>query len=142
MSAASLARGIVDHRQALLRYLIVGVTSFVLDYGILALAYRGLDAPLWLATTAGFWISFVANFLLSRHWTFQVGHHASSTQLRRYGVLVAANYAITVVAVWLLHHAGAPLLLAKAITVGALTVTTFVGYRRWVFASAGDGSWR
>lgn len=140
MSVESLARGIVDHRQALLRYLIVGVASFVLDYGVLTLAYHALDAPLWLSTTAGFWISFIANFLLSRHWTFQVGHHASSTQLRRYGVLVAANYVVTVIAVWLLHHAGAPLLLAKAITVGALTLTTFVAYRRWVFPPAGGRS--
>jgi putative flippase GtrA len=133
VSVAGVARGIVDHRQTLLRYLIVGVASFVLDYGVLTVVYRGLHAPLWLSTTAGFWTSFVANFLLSRHWTFEVGHHASSTQLRRYGVLVATNYAITVVAVWLLHQAGASLLLAKAVTVAALTMTTFLAYRLWVF---------
>jgi putative flippase GtrA len=120
--------------QRLHRYLIVGVTSFVIDYGTLSLAYHVFSAPLWLATTLGFWVSFVANFFLSRHWTFEVAEHAGSAQFVRYAVLVAVNYCLTVLAVGGLHHLGAPLLIAKALTTGALTLITFGAYRAWVFS--------
>lgn len=116
------------------RYLIVGLLSYLIDIGTLAAAWHVFDLPLWLATTLGFWTSFVANFLLSRHWTFGATHQPSSRQMTRYGCLVAVNYATTVFAVEALHHIGLGVLLARTVVLAVLTVWTYQVYRRWVFA--------
>lgn len=115
------------------RYLVVGGLSFAVDYETLTVVHAVLDTPLWVATAAGFWVSFVLNFALTRLWTFaeSTGHPAS--QLFRYSVLVAVNFVATVVAVDRLHALGASILLAKAVTVGTLTITTFLAYKHWVF---------
>lgn len=132
-NAVTLEPPVAGHRSGL-RYLVVGLVSFAVDYGVLALGYNALHLPLWLSASAGFWVSFVVNFVLSRRWTFNAVAGAPGGQLVRYSVLVAFNYGCTVVAVPALHHAGLTLLVAKAITVGALTVWTFAVYRLWVFA--------
>ena len=137
MTAVPPSRVRARNREALARYLIVGVISFAVDYGVLMLAFRGFHSALWVATAAGFWVSFVVNFLLSRHWTFEARHHPSTAQLWRYGVLVAANSCVTLVAVPALHHAGAAVLIAKGLVVGVLTLTTFAAYRTWVFPQDG-----
>lgn len=116
------------------RYLIVGGLSYVIDISILLFAWKALDLPLWAATSCGFWASFSVNFLLSRYWTFDVAHVSSVGQLVRYGVLVAVNYVITVLAVTGLHHAGLDVLVARTVVLAVLTVSTFFVYRRWVFA--------
>lgn len=117
-----------------LRYLLVGVASYAIDISVLTLSWRVLGFPLWLATSAGFWTSFVANFLLSRHWTFASAHVSSRSQLVRYGVLVAINYIVTVVSVGALHRLGMDVLVARTLVLAALTVTTYAAYRGWVFA--------
>lgn len=117
----------------LVRYFVVGLLSFVIDYETLTAVHRLLDAPLWVATSVGFWLSFVVNFALSRLWTFaeSAGHPAG--QLVRYSTLVAGNYAATVVVVSGLHALGLSILIAKALVVGTLTLSTFFTYKHWVF---------
>ncbi|MFI5425627.1 GtrA family protein [Aeromicrobium sp. UC242_57] len=75
------------------------------------------------------------NFLLSRYWTFEVAHVSSGAQLRRYGLLVAVNYVVTVGAVTGLHHVGLDVFQARTLTLVALTASTYFLYRNWVFAS-------
>ena len=115
------------------RYLVVGALSFAVDYQTLVLVRHVFEAPLWLATTSGFWVSFLLNFALSRLWTFQDSNGHPAGQLVRYAALVAVNFTVTLVAVSVLHGLGLSLLLAKAATVGTLTVTTFLAYKHWVF---------
>lgn len=120
--------------QSLARYLVVGLVSYGIDVGLLLLCWHVLHAPLWLATSMGFWGSFGVNFVLSRHWTFDVGNHPVGAQLVRYGILVAVNYVVTVLAVLGLHHAGLPVVAARTLTLAVLTISTFILYRTWVFA--------
>ncbi|SKB06483.1 GtrA family protein [Aeromicrobium choanae] len=115
------------------RYLVVGLLSYLIDVGILAAAWHLLDLPLWLATSLGFWTSFVANFLLSRHWTFESSRQPSGGQLARYVSLVAVNYVVTLVAVTVLHEAGLKVIVARTVVLALLTATTYLLYRRWVF---------
>lgn len=127
-----------DRLQSAAKYLVVGVISYGIDIGILSLCWRVFGAPLWLATSAGFWGSFAINFMLSRHWTFAsratVG--TSRKQFVRYCALVGLNYGITVLAVTGLHHLGLGAILARTLVLAVLTLSTFVLYRRWVFANA------
>src|SRR5947209_9535921 len=76
------------------RYLAAGVLAYVVDAGTLWVLYRVAGAPLWLATTAGFWLSFVVNFTTQKYFTF--GRRSDSrSQLVRFSVLVALNYVAT-----------------------------------------------
>lgn len=119
------------------RYLVVGLVSYGVDIGILLLCWHVFHLPVWLSTTLGFWGSFSVNFLLSRHWTFGVSHLAPGGQLIRYGLLVAANYVVTVLAVTVLYRSGVDLVVARTLTLAVLTLWTFVIYRSWVFKKGG-----
>lgn len=117
------------------KYLVVGVLSFAIDLGVLMIALKVVGLPLWLATSCGFWCSFSVNFALSRHWTFDAAVSRSTGQLLRYGALVGINYVVTVVAVTMLHRAGLGALEARTLVLVLLTGSTFVLYKRWVFAA-------
>lgn len=116
------------------RYLLVGVVSYGIDVGVLSLFWHVLHAPLWLSTSAGFWSSFAANFVLSRNWTFRQNHQAPGAQLLRYSVLVAVNYTVTVFAVTALHRSGFGVITARTLVLAVLTLSTYFLYRKWVFA--------
>lgn len=115
----------------------MGGLSYAIDIGVLIVAFKLFDLPLWIATSCGFWSSFSVNFLLSRYWTFEADHVSSTGQLARFGVLVAANYIITVCAVTGLHRLGLDVLVARTLTLIALTASTYFIYKRWVFVSRG-----
>lgn len=115
-----------------LRYVATGVVSFGVDFGTLYVGYQHARLPLWLATSAGFWLSFLVNFVANKFWTFRSVDRPAA-QLLRYAGLVAGNYVVTVILVSGLHAAGANYVLAKAFAVACLTVTTFLVYRSWVF---------
>lgn len=114
------------------RYVSVGVASLAIDIGVLTFSYRVLGFALWLATSLGFWLSFVVNFLLSKHFTFRV-RHSTGRQLGRYTCLVIVNYLATLALVTGAQALGISYLIGKIAAVGGLTVVTYFLYRRWVF---------
>lgn len=116
----------------LVRYVGVGVLSLVVDAGTLGLLYEVAGWPLWLATSAGFWLSFAVNFLANKYVTF--GARANgSRQLVRYAVLVALNYLANLGIVTGLVALGLAAVPAKVIAVAVLSVLNFIAYRQWVF---------
>lgn len=123
-------RSRIDAR--LVRYVAVGIVSFAIDFGILSFSYSVLHVPLWVATTLGFWLSFIVNFLLSKYFTFQLVKGTTS-QLRRYSILVAINYLITLGIVSGAEAIGIGYLVGKVAALTLLTATTFIVYRKWVF---------
>jgi putative flippase GtrA len=127
-----------ERTRSVARYLAVGLLSYGVDIGILTLCWSVIGLPLWMSTSAGYWVSFGVNFLLSRHWTFGVSHLAPGSQLLRYSVLVAVNFVVTLLAVTGLHRIGLGVLVAKTITLAVLTASTFIVYRTWVFTDKGS----
>jgi putative flippase GtrA len=114
------------------RYVGVGLLSLVVDAGTLSLLFNVFDRPLWLATTAGFWLSFVVNFAANKYFTFGV-RTDGTRQFTRYAVLVVLNYAANLGIVTGLAAVGFPPVVAKVIAVALLTGLNFVAYRAWVF---------
>jgi putative flippase GtrA len=114
------------------RYLAAGVLAYVVDTGTLWVLYRVVGAPLWLAATAGFWLSFAVNFTAQKYFTFGV-RSDSPRQLLRFGILVGANYLATLALVGGLVGLGASVLVAKTISVALLMVINYFAYRLWVF---------
>ncbi|MBO3083858.1 GtrA family protein [Cellulomonas fengjieae] len=120
------------------RYLGVGGLSFLIDLGLLALVYRVVGAPLWLATAAGFWGSVFANFWLQRRFAFGSDLPAGHA-LVRYGALLLVNTVINVVVVEWFQRAGLGYATGKATVTAAQTVWNYVLYRLWVFPRPGAG---
>ncbi len=114
------------------RYVAAGAVSFVVDAGTLWLLYAVGGARLWIATTAGFWLSFAVNFAANKYLTF--GRRADGPgQLIRYSALVGVNYLANLAIVTGLAAVGVPALAGKTIAVGLLTVANYAAYRSWVF---------
>ena len=116
----------------LVRYVGVGLLSLIVDAGALWLLYDGADVALWLATSAGFWLSFAVNFLANRYFTFGARTNGGR-QLVRYAVLVGLNYLSNLGIVAGLVALGLAAVPAKVIAVAVLSVVNFIAYRQWVF---------
>ncbi len=117
---------------SLLRYLGVGVLSYGVDLGLLALCYSVLGLPLWVATSVGFWTSFAVNFGLNRSVTFR-SRGPAARQLVKYSLLVAVNYLASLLIVGLAERIGVGYAIGKTVSVGILVVVNYVAYRWWVF---------
>ena len=128
-------RGLLDH--SVVRYLIVGGCSFLIDLGLLAFCYRIVGMPLWLATAAGFWTSFFFNFFIQRRFSFG-GAGRVGASLWRYAALLGANTIITIVAVELSERSGIGFAVGKTLITVAQTIWNYLIYRHWVFAAATD----
>lgn len=120
-------------RHSLLRYLVIGVLSFAVDFGLLVACYEVVGTPLWFATSAGFWGSFAFNFLLNKTVAFR-GSRRTHVQLLRYSALVGANYVANLAIVGGAAAVGAGYQVGKVVAVACLTVCNYVLYRVWVFA--------
>jgi putative flippase GtrA len=121
-------------RALLLRYLVIGGLSIVIDVSLLYTLHSIVGVQLGVATTVAFLTSLVFNFICNRltmagSETEQLMRHAF-----RYGLLVVANLGITVAVVTGAEHIGVPYLVGKLAVVAASTCWNFVLYRRWVFA--------
>ena len=115
-----------------LAYLVVGGLSYLLDVGLLVGSREWLDAPLWLATTIGFWTSVLFNFFASR-WVFATEGSLHGHALR-YCLLLGFNYVLTLGIVQLGVTLGGSAVVAKTLAVALIACSNFVLYRRWVFA--------
>jgi putative flippase GtrA len=117
------------------RFLGVGVASYAVDISLLYLLHQPAGLALWLATTVAYAAGLAANFALNRAVTFRSTSRLR-TQVGRYAVLLAANYAATIAMVTGLTAAGSPYLLSKTVCVAVLALANFFLYRHWVFTTA------
>jgi len=121
------------YKHSFIRYLIVGSTTFVLDFGILYVLHGVFELNLAGSASFAYWISILYNFLLNRHWTFSVSEKESlKRHITTYFVLLVCNYLFTVTFVSL---AGEHMnyMLAKALAVFIQMMWTYVVYKRYIF---------
>lgn len=128
----NLAR--VAYANHFMRYLFVGFSTFFIDFGLLVLLHGILTINLIVATSVAYWTSIAYNFILNRWWTFS---NRDNETLKRniigYVVLLALNYAFTVIFIKLAsHHINYGL--AKVLAVGMQICWTFPAYKFIIFA--------
>jgi putative flippase GtrA len=116
-----------------LGYLLAGGSSFLLDFLTLYLLHGVAEIDLAVATTIAYLVGLVVNFAANRYLVFSRAQPLGRAAFR-YGLLVALNYAATLVIVTTLPQVGISYLLAKVLAVAATLVWNFVAYQRWVFA--------
>lgn len=116
-----------------LRYLGVGGTAFVVDFGATVLARDALRLPLWLAVTIGLTGGFVVNFALQRNFAFRTDRpYAWSIFL--YISLVVFNWVATTLGMYaLVDWLGLSTAAGKLICTVVTTVWNYPLYRFIVF---------
>ncbi len=116
------------------RYGVVGVVTFVIDFGVTSLMLSVV--PLLLANTAGFLVANVANFLLAHRWVFKhewhrgrlVGAYASVLGVSLIGL------ALNNLVVWILVAAGGlSLLIGKVAATAIVMIWNFLARLFWVY---------
>ena len=116
------------------RYLLIGGTTFVLDFGIFNFLSVMLDVKPIVANLTSTFLSLFYNFSMSNFWTFKLGKVQQMKKLSRYAVLAVINYIFGNLAMYFfiedttLNHN-----LAKAIITMMIVSWNFVLYKKWVF---------
>lgn len=115
------------------RYLLVGGTTFVIDFGILIALHGGLGIGIAAATSVAYWVSIIYNFILNRYWTFDSREKESlQRHITTYFILLIFNYFFAVIFVsYMSDHIN--YVVAKAIAVGIQMVWTYPVYKNYIF---------
>lgn len=117
-----------------IKYILVGATSTIVDIALLALILHFTDFY-QTAIFFSFVVGFVVNHFLHSRYTFQVESH-SLAQVIRFLVVVALNYGVTVLAIFVMHEIfGAPVIIAKIISLPLIAVIGFLLSKNWAFTS-------
>ena len=119
-------------RHPLVKYLVIGGLSFIIDAGILWFCTSVVGWDLWVGATIGYWVGLLVNFMLNR---LLMGRPSSSLvrQTIRYGILLGINFLVTLGFLHLAGDWGLAIIVAKTIIVAASTCWNYLLYRFWVF---------
>lgn len=113
-----------------LMFVIVGIFCAFIDIGIMQLSiWFGLFYI--AATTLGFAVGFIANFLLHNHVTFRKVY--SHGALVRFASVVLINCFVTVVIVYLFQMALSMPLLGKLVSLPIVALNGFLLSKNWVY---------
>lgn len=132
------SRQVRGHAWQIFKYLLVGGSAFVLDFGLLALLKSGLGAPAWFAAIVAFAVSTAWSFYLQRRFTFSADLHVGQSAVR-YGILLVTNMLLTAGIVELFDRLFDLYLVGKVVSTGLMTLWNFPIMKYWVYPrSAGD----
>ncbi len=111
----------------------VGVSNTILSFAVYTILLKA--AGLWYlaASAIGFAVGAVNGFLWNRAWTFR-GHVGDALTPVRWFVVQTGGLALNLGLVYLfVDGAGLDELVAQAVTIAIVTVTTFFANRAWTF---------
>lgn len=117
---------------SLIRYIIVGLTTVLVDIGLLYILASLLHVEVYIAATISFWTSLVYNFLLSKLWTFNVRQH-TTYQLIGYGLLITCNYFVGLALIAVAKDLHEPYLAGKLLALIVTTVWNYLLYKYVIF---------
>jgi putative flippase GtrA len=107
------------------RSAITSLFTTALDFLTLAGLVEGLHANYVLATWAGTVVGSISNFLINKHWAFEVGPGHLGPQALRFLIVQAGASALHTLGVWIFtRFAGLPYLASK-------TVVAVIVYLGW-----------
>jgi putative flippase GtrA len=118
------------------RYLLVGGSTFLIDFGLLYLLHGHFNLNLGASTSVAYWVSIAYNFTLNRYWTFDAREKESlARHISSYFILLIFNYLFTVTFVSILgeHY---NYIAVKALAVGIQMIWTYPVYKKFIFVSS------
>lgn len=125
---------------SVIKFLVVGVVSFGVDYTTLLVLNKVLAVQLNVATTIAFLVGLLINFTLNKLWTFEVrgGAKQSAVQAVEYGILVIINLAFTNVFISSLASQNFGPEVTKPIATGVVMITNYIVYKTIIFRKKSD----
>lgn len=117
-----------------IRYLIIGFSTFGIDFGMLYIIINGSGIEPTIANAISTLIGIIFNFTMSNFWTFQAGKGNKATKLSKYSLLATFNYLFGVGAFAVLHDifdVGSGF--SKVIVTGMVVCWNFLIYKFWIF---------
>jgi len=115
------------------RYVVVGLIGYAVQVASFAALVHLLDAPYLPSAVVAGLLALVNNFVLNRHWTFEVAHGPVTRQATSYSVISAIFFAAQLAVLHLLVVVGTPKVLAEALSVLAVVPLNFLAQRRLAF---------
>jgi putative flippase GtrA len=123
-------------KSKLIRYLVVGVSSYVLEMAVLYGLHDGIGLSPVKSVAISFWFGLVLAFILQKFITFQNhlrGIHILGFQLVMYACLVAFNYLITLLAVKYFSPRYSVFEI-RTVVIAVATIWNYFIYNRLLFA--------
>lgn len=122
------------YRHSFVRYVVIGGTSFAIDFLLLILLHSAFDLNILVAATISYWTSIVFNFFANRFWTFGVAEEQSIVKhLTAYLTLLGMNYVFTIVVIAIGQQIGIHYTVSKIVAVIIQMAWTYVVYKKVIF---------
>ncbi len=125
----------VDLKTAIVRFIITGAGSAVLDFGLTLILQYGANLPEWLAKACGFVLGTTVAYLINRRWTFKA--EPSTARFVAVVILYLVTFGAQVGIYTALSHVWPETklysLFAFVIAQGIATVINFVVQRAVIF---------
>lgn len=123
------------HESRLSRYIFTGGASYLIELSFLLFLTKVLHFTPAVGVACSFWVGLAISFLLQKHIAFQDKNNdkkSISKQVGLYGVLVAFNYAFTILFVSLLAKV-LGLVIARTLALALTTIWNFLLYSKVIF---------
>jgi putative flippase GtrA len=115
------------------RYLVIGFSTFFLEYAIFCTLHNAAKIYHLYANTGAYIIAFWFNFLMNRFWSFKSTGNLKR-QLAQYLVLFAFNLGATNLLMYVLSDlAGIIPEISKVLVMGAIVSWNFVLYKKVIY---------
>lgn len=121
-----------ERQKEILRFIIIGGLSFVIDYGLLWLLVEVFDIYYFYAAALSFIVSFLFNWWANIVWVFKAGHQSLSQQV--YFVLASVlGLGINQLFMWFLVEVIAlHYMIAKILATIAVSIWNYLSRRKIV----------
>ncbi len=121
-------------KYSFIRYLIIGTSTFVIDFGIFNFLKLKLDFEPIVANLTSTFLSLFYNFSMSNFWTFKLGKSQQMKKLSKYAILAVLNYLFGNGAMYLfIEYTDLNHNLAKVLITLMIISWNFLLYKKWVF---------
>ena len=134
MTRAAL-RNVRTHFSRFVRFGLVGAVATAIQYGLLVLLVRGFGMAPTPASSIGFALSAVVNYLLNYHFTFGSDRPHGPAAVK-FGALAATGLLINAAIMHLMIGAGVHYLIAQVCATGVVLFWNFFGNSIWTFGVA------
>ena len=120
-------------RHQFIKYFIVGISGFVLNFSLLIFAKEILGISAVVATAVIGLLLMSFNFLLNKYWSFRE-KSMPHKQIIRYLILNGANYIFSVISMYVFHdRLGYDYRLVNVGTVMLMVTWNFLLFKYWVY---------
>jgi len=132
---------ISQHKRHIAKYLLVGGVAFGMDFTSFYVLLTMFAVPLYVATTTGLVIGFIASFIGNRNYVFSASedsahNHTVFMQVLMYGLLLGFNSIFAYVFILGLHSLDISYPIAKLGSMVSIVIWNFFIYKTVIFKIA------